>query len=92
MFHSYLSRKHKSKNGRKMNYLNINKQEKEGLTSLCKRIDNKKLAVIPIDKSGRFAVLAYAQYIKAGNSHTHIMIKTMRRTILRNIRRRSKTR
>ena len=83
MFHSYLSRKHKSKNGGKMNYLNINKHEKEVLTSLCKRIDNKELVVIPIDKSGRFAVLAYAQYIKAGNSHTHIMIKTMRSNGLR---------
>ena len=51
-------------------YENLSAGGKRGLNKLRKRVKNKEIIICQTDKSGRFAVLTYEQYIKAGNAHT----------------------
>ena len=49
--------------------LNLTKDEIEGLKSIRLRLVNGELVVLPTDKSGRFALMTMATYIKAGEIH-----------------------
>ena len=59
-----------SKNFRTREPLNLNKKERDGLKSICKRIKDGDLIVTSTDKSSRFAVLSREQYLKSGYTHT----------------------
>ena len=48
---------------------NLTKDEIEGLKSIRLRLVNGELVVLPTDKSGRFALMTMATYIKAGEIH-----------------------
>ena len=50
--------------------LNLSKIEKVGLSSIKKRMKNKEIIVTPTDKSGRFSIMTYNQYLEAGHLHT----------------------
>ena len=57
-------------NKKKDQVSNLNKQEKEGLESLRKRVSSGELIVVPTDKSGRFSVMDVETYMLAGLKHT----------------------
>ena len=46
------------------------------MKSSCKQID-KKITIIPTDKSGRFAVLIKKQFLEAGKLHTEKIKKSL---------------
>ena len=46
------------------------KKEQIALKSLKERIKSYELMVVSTDKSSRFAVRSYQQYLDAGHSHT----------------------
>ena len=48
---------------------NLTKDEIAGLKSIRLRLVNGELVVLPTDKSGRFALMTMATYIKAGEVH-----------------------
>ena len=54
-----------------LNIENLNKDEQIGLRSLCKRVKNKEIMIVPTDKSGRFAVMTFKQYMDSGFKHTN---------------------
>ena len=47
----------------------LTKDEIEGLKTIRLRLVNGELVVLPTDKSGRFALMTMATYIKAGEIH-----------------------
>ena len=49
---------------------NLNKAELGGLKNLKKRVKAGEIIVLPTDKSGRFGVMSYENYIRAGEKHT----------------------
>ena len=49
---------------------NLPKKAQAGVKSLRKRASDGSLAIVPTDKSGRFAVMTMKTYIKAGEVHT----------------------
>ena len=50
---------------------NLSKSELEGLKSLRKRVNNKEIVITQTDKSRRFCVLRYDQYLDSGHKHTN---------------------
>ena len=48
---------------------NLSVKEQEGLKSIRKRMQEGSLVILATDKSGRFAVMSMATYIKAGMVH-----------------------
>ena len=48
---------------------NLSIKEQEGLKSIRKRVQEGSLVILATDKSGRFAVMSMATYIKAGMVH-----------------------
>ena len=49
---------------------NLSKEEKAGLKSLRKRINEGDIVVLPTDKSGKFAIMSMSTYMLAGEVHT----------------------
>ena len=47
--------------------MNLDREEQEGLVSFRK---SGELVVLPMDKSGKFAIMSMRTYIKAGSIHT----------------------
>ena len=66
-FKNYMG-KHCKKNGEQES--NLTQDEKEGLKKLKKRFKEGEIIVLPTDKSGRFGVMSYENYVKAGGKHT----------------------
>ena len=56
-------------NQKKEQESNLTKEEKDGLTSLRKRIKEGELIVVPTDKSGRFSIMDLETYTQAGLKH-----------------------
>ena len=63
-------REYSKKEGALKTESNLSKSEIAGLKSLKKRVESKELIITEMDKSRRFCVLRYEQYIKAGSKHT----------------------
>ena len=49
---------------------NLSKKEQAALKSIKSRIKSNELMVVSTDKSSRFGVMTYEQYLEAGRSHT----------------------
>ena len=49
---------------------NLTEDEKSGLKSLQKRINNRELIILKTDKSSKFAVTSEQEYLKMGQEHT----------------------
>ena len=51
--------------------MNLDNEEQEGLKSLRKRNSEGEIVILPTDKSGRFAVMSFTTYVKAGMTHVN---------------------
>ena len=49
--------------------MNLSSSEVKGLKSLRDRTKNGEIMVVPTDKSGRFAIMSWSTYMKAGEVH-----------------------
>ena len=48
----------------------LSKNQVKGLKSLKQRIENGEIVVVPMDKTGNFAIMTRETYVLAGMKHT----------------------
>ena len=74
--------KNKTLNGEQIS--NLDEEQNKGLRSVLKKLKDEEWLIMKTDKSGKFCIVSYEDYIKMGQSHVRKDIRIERKDVIEN--------